>query len=400
VVTFLVSAVLLLLADPIAHILLGEREFAPLVRVASLTLLFTNLSEIPRVYWRVQQKTALYVAVNLARTVLGVLAVVYFLVIAKQGVQGVVYANLLTNAVAGTAMFATVLASLPRRVDRHKLLAMLRYGAPLIVQSLATFVLVFSDRFFLRYYANLNEVGVYSLGYKLASIVTVLVSLPFGMTWQWQQFELAKSEDARGKYAKIQTYWLLVSVFVGLGVSVLARDVLRIVAPPSYWAGAAVVPLIVLSYVLADVRSVIVSGILVQQATHRLIPISLAAAAINLLLNFLLVSRYHAMGAAVATALSYAAGLVLAHYVAQRTYFVRYEYGRNILILAGATLIYLVSTLIHLPLISSLLVNTLLLATFGLMLFWLLNREERVLFRDLGRLVGQRMFSGNQALAE
>ena len=98
---------------------------------------------------------------------------------------------------------------------REKLPEMLRYGAPLVVSGLASFILVYSDRFFLRRFGNLTDVGVYGLGYKLAMIVTLVVSGPFSLTWQWQQFELAKKENAKDLYPKIQTYQFLFTVFVG-----------------------------------------------------------------------------------------------------------------------------------------------------------------------------------------
>jgi O-antigen/teichoic acid export membrane protein len=268
---------------------------------------------------------------------------------------------------------------------------MLSYGLPLVPWGLNMYVLTFSDRFFLRHFGTLADVGVYALGYKLAMVVTLLVTGPFAMLWQWHQFELAKHEDAKTIYARIQIYIMLASVFVGLGIALMAKDLLRVISPPSYWSGARIVPLIVMCYVLENVRSVVTSGILVQQATRKLMGISFIVIASNLLLNYLLISRFLAMGAAIATLLSYGLNLGLCYRAAQRVYQVHYEYGRNAIVLGSATAIYLASQWVDLPLLASTLMNCSFLLLFVLVAVWLLNDEERLMFQKIGLSLASRM---------
>ena len=72
-------------------------------------------------------------------------------------------------------------------------------------------------------------------------------------------------------------------------------------------------PLIVLCYVLEALRSVMLTGILVRRVTHYLVPIAAIVAFTNLILNYTLISRFLAMGAAVATLISYAVLLALTY---------------------------------------------------------------------------------------
>jgi O-antigen/teichoic acid export membrane protein len=300
------------------------------------------------------------------------------------GVMGVVYGNLISSALAGVSLSAAFLIRVRGAVSRKKFQQMFRYGAPLIVQSLASFVLVFSDRFFLRHFASLSEVGIYGLGYKLAGVVSLLVSGPFSMTWSWQQFELAKKENAKEMYAKIQVYQLVVLVFAGLAVVLLAKDVLRIMTPPAYWAAARVVPLITLSYILNDMRAVVLSGVLVRNLTHHIAWISAIAAAANLTLNYVLVSRYSTMGAALATVLTYALILLLSYLIAQRVYFIHYDYVRNLIILGSAIGVYIASTAFDFQLVGSVLLNIVLLLLFAGTTLLSFKQDERKMFRALG----------------
>ncbi|MBZ5546329.1 MAG: oligosaccharide flippase family protein [Acidobacteriia bacterium] len=390
-ISLLVLVLMELHAGTLSTVAFGNATYAPLVRIVALTLFFSNLTEVPFAYLRAQQRTVLFVIIGLARTVLGATMLIVAVVVLQKGVPGVVYANLISNALVGVTLIGALMVRVRGKFSREKYEQMLRYGAPLIVESLAMFALVFSDRFFLRHFASLSEVGIYGLGYKLAGIVSLLVSGPFSMTWSWQQFELAKNENAKVLYARIQTYQLLVCVCIGLAVAVMAKDILRIMTPSGYWASARIVPIIALCYVVDNVRSVVMSGILIQRVTHHLASISLVVATVNLGLNYLLISRFHAMGAAVATLLSYALFLILSYGIAQRVYFVRYEYGRNAAVLALAILLYLASAQFRFQLLSSIAVNGLLFLLFPVVSAMMLDREEREMFLQLGLKVAHRL---------
>jgi O-antigen/teichoic acid export membrane protein len=377
-VSFLVGAALMIVAaNWVSRLAFGSAHFAHLVRIVALTFFFSNLAEVPMAYIRAKEKVVLFVTIGLARTVLGVLTMVFFLIVLRWGVEGVVYGGLLTNGIGGVALSGAVLALVPKKLSGPKLKEMLAFGLPLVPWSINMFILTFSDRFFLRHFGTLADVGIYALAYKLAMIIPFLVNVPFNLVWQWQQFEFAKRDDAKELYAKVTTYLLLAAAFVGLGIAVMARDALRIMTPPSYWAAAHIVPLIILSYVFSALGLVVVSGIYVQKVTRRLVPIAMASALATLALNWLLIPRYLAIGAAIATVLSYALNLVLSYWQSQKFYFVRYHYVRNAATLGLAVGIYLLSILPRLELKASIALNLLLVLIFVGLALGLLGREER-----------------------
>ena len=389
--SLVVTVLILLFAPFLADRVLGDRSLAPFVRIVALTLFSQNLAEVPLAYLRARGRTVTYVCVGLARTVFSVTLIILFLLVLKQGVRGVLIANLLSAATAGLVLFGYVAAKAPLKLSVPKLKQMLRFGVPIVPSSLVQFLLIFSDRFFLRHFANLNEVGVYSLGYKLAGIVSILVSGPLAMSWAWQQFELAKKPEGPELYAKLQVYRLLISVFVGLAISIFARDILHIMTGQEYWAASRVVPLIVLSYVLTDMRAAVNSGILVKGVTFYLPIVGIFSAVSNLALNYFLVSQYWAIGAALATVLSYAIHLALTYIVSQRVYKVPYDYRRNAVTFAAATMIYFVCTLYGLPMIASIGVKLLALILFACVCLRLLDRSEREMFRQLARGLARRI---------
>jgi O-antigen/teichoic acid export membrane protein len=388
-----VTLVLAWLAPLIARGLLGSADYGHYVRIVAATFFFSNLCEVPLAYLQARERSVTFVSVSVSRTVLGAASLAIALALLRWGVQGVLFANCLTNAVVGLTLTIVTLRDLPSRLAKEKLKQMLRYGLPLIPGALASFVLTFSDRFFLRHFGTLADVGVYALGYKLAMVVALLTNSPFALTWQWQQFDIAAKENAKELYARIQLYQLLVSLLVGVAVTVLARDALRILTPETYWDGARIVPFIVLCYILDNTRTVILSSILVQRATHYEAWIGAVVTLTDLLLNYVLISRYLAMGAASATLLAYALRLALTYLAAQHVHSVRYDYLRCGLALGSAALIYLLSLLFRLPVASSVGINLLLLGLFGLTTFRILHPDERTLVRKAGSSAAGRVMA-------
>jgi len=391
--SLLVASGLFVAAPMIAQGLLGSAGYAHYVRIVGITFFFSNLCELPMAYLQAQERSLLFVGLGLGRTVFSASLLTLALAVFQWGVKGVLLAGCLSNAVVSMVLLKTVLRNIPRRLVRQKLTEMLHYGLPMVLGSLASFVLTFSDRFFLRTFGTLAEVGIYALGYKLAMVVAVLTNSPFALTWQWQQFDLAAKKDAKDLYAKIQLYQLLVSLLVGVAVCLLARDVLRILTPENYWDSYRIVPLIALCYILDNSRAVILSGILVRGVTHYHAWIGGVVAVADLALNYLLIPRYLAMGAALATLAAYTLRLGLTYLAAQRVYSIKYDRVRSSLALGSAVFVYMLSMVVRLPVIPSIIVNLGLIGVFGLMALLLLQPHERSMVRQISWSAAQRVLA-------
>jgi O-antigen/teichoic acid export membrane protein len=239
-------------------------------------------------------------------------------------------------------------------------------------------VLVFSDRFFLRHFGSLEQVGIYALGYKFAAVLAMFVSGPFALAWQSNQFEIAKDENARKVFAKALTLQFSVAMFVALGIALFSRDAIRILAPAQYGAAHLFVPVLVLSYVVADLRQIVMSGLHVTSNTKRIAAMAAAVAVLNLALNYMMIPRWQAWGAAWATLISYLIHLVLVWQQGQRIYHVRYEYLRISIIAASWVGLVLVQTAAPaLPLYYSLPFSALLVLVFVGCIWMTLDMSER-----------------------
>jgi O-antigen/teichoic acid export membrane protein len=205
---------------------------------------------------------------------------------------------------------------------------MLKYGIPVGWSTFGMFIVNFADRFFLQRLATMNELGLYSLAYRFGFLPSVIVMGPFLLVWAPKRFDLVKEPNAKSIYSVIFTYLAFLLIYTGLGICLLIKDVITIIADPEFLEAYKYVSIILISYVLNGAVVYVQFGIHLVKKTRYLAYATLMTAAINIIANILLIPSLRAWGAALATLISYLFLLAYIHIISQRFYHVPYEYGR------------------------------------------------------------------------
>jgi O-antigen/teichoic acid export membrane protein len=80
------------------------------------------------------------------------------------------------------------------KFDKEIYKSLAYYGIPLIFSGLAGFVFNVSDKYMLGYYRSLEEVGIYAIAYKVASLVTIVIGI-VQMAWPKYMYKIYKEEQ-------------------------------------------------------------------------------------------------------------------------------------------------------------------------------------------------------------
>ena len=106
------------------------------------------------------------------------------------------------------------------------------------------------------------------------------------MVWQPRRYELLKKPDSEKVFGRIFTYYMLLLFFCGMGVAVLTKDVLKIMANESFWSAYQVVPIIVLANIIFNSSAQINMGLLITKKTKYFALINGTNALLVLCLKF------------------------------------------------------------------------------------------------------------------
>jgi O-antigen/teichoic acid export membrane protein len=161
------------------------------------------------------------------------------------------------------------------------------------------------DRWMLIALSDVVEVGLFSVAAKFAVVISFVVT---AFAQAWTPFAMRMYADDpkyRRNFARIFSGWFFLLAFIGLGLSLFAPEVMALLTPREYWSAAPVLSVASAGVVMYGTVQITVLGISLERRTILLTYGAWLAAGANVLLNLLLIPRFGAMGAGVATFAAY-----------------------------------------------------------------------------------------------
>ena len=197
------------------------------------------------------------------------------------------------------------------------------YGYPIAASLALTVVLASTDRFLLAAFMDEAAVGAYHAGYSIANRTLDVLFLWLGSAGQpalVMALERGGAERLKTAAREQLATFLLIGLPAAAGVALVARPLSEVlIGEELRIAAASVTPWIALSALLYGLTAYYFGQAFTLGKRTKLLLIAMAIpAALNVVLNLLLVPRFGLMGAAWATAASFAMGLIATEVIGRR----------------------------------------------------------------------------------
>ena len=223
------------------------------------------------------------------------------------------------------------------------------YSYPLIIVGLGGMVNDMLSRLVYQHVVNLpteeakNELGIFGNIFRLAVLITIMIQA-FRMAAEPFFFNQSKGVDAKKIYARIMKFFVIACCFMFLIIG-LYLDVFKwffVAIHRRKWVeGLYVVPLLAIGNVFLGIYYNL--SIWYKLTNKNLLgaAITIAGAIITILLNVILIPKYHYTGAAIATFCCYLFMMVSSYLLGQKYYPVPYARRKLVSYLMLVILIYL-----------------------------------------------------------
>lgn len=320
------SAIGFAFASELSRLIFGDDSNPLYLRLYFAVYLLQNFEYLPFLLIRAENRSVLFVTVNAVKLVSMLSLNILFVVQFRMGIEGVLLSNIITSAAVAFGLTVYLVRRVGIRFSSAKFQQMLRFGISIVVWSLASFVLVFSDRFFLNYYTDTSTVGIYSLAYKFAFLVSVLAYTPFETIWTAQRFEIAKQPDAQEVYARVFLYMNVLLGIVSVVVCLYIKDFLSVMSDPAFLPAYRLVPLLTAAQIVFVWAAYWNTGIYISGKTRVMASGAVVLVVVTLTLNALLIPTLGIYGAAWATIAAYSIRFLWIYHFAQRYYPIRYQW--------------------------------------------------------------------------
>ena len=299
---FVVASLSLAFLLPSVLIKLGRsRDVLPYIAVVCCVTVCMTLHRHMISFYRARNDAAKYNIFSVSTALLTVLLTILVLWVLGMGIKGILIARAISYALVAVYVFAKISRQVRPSFSLAIVPQLLGFGLPLVLSASAWFIMEASDRYFLAHYVGLETVAMYGLGYKVASILLLIVVTPFQLAYGPFTFAVLGGPDADRKLARLFFYLMSALLVVGLGIGATSPLLMRIMAPTEYRQAYLVTLCILPVAAMTGVYLWASALIHITKKTYLIGVTAAMAAGLNLLMNYLLIPRLGWVGAAIAT---------------------------------------------------------------------------------------------------
>jgi len=306
------SLILYIFSTPISIFYLEINE--PFwIRLCSLILFIDVLSARIMAYLRVINRPIYFSTISIVSALLTITSNIYFITVLNMGITGVLYGTLVGTLFRFILVTPLLVSGTNYNLFKFDLSKkMFTFGLPFFPAALFFIIMELADRYLLLQLVDIETVGVYSIAYKMGSVLMFLIT-GFNLAWQPLFHREQQNENRLEIFSTISTHFLVIMILVGGIISIWLPVIVQIpigggntLIGKDFWGSINIIPVIMLSYIFY-------AGYILQMPSlydgnnQKWSPILRGmGAVINIGLNLVLIPKYGGMGAAIATLSAYA----------------------------------------------------------------------------------------------
>lgn len=349
ILSFIIFLLIVILSGFFSEILFN-RDYTLFFYVTGLTVAFSSVYSFFFDLVRFEFRPWFYTIISTSGILIQITLNIYYILYLKEGVYGALIANAISYLLFFLVSVIYVFKNYGFGLSSRWFKDILSYGAPLIGTGIAVWILNSTDRYFIAHYEDLTDVGIYAVGMKVASFLG-LIAGAIQLAWSPFAMDIQYHENAKNVYSKVFLIYFILNITGIFLISIFAQDILKVFTQPGYYSAKIVIPFLCLSIVLWSGYFIVATGIAITKKAQHTVWITILAAIVNIILNFLLTTKLGSIGAAFSIMFANFLIFVLTLYMSQKLYFVNYPYSKVIMIFIPAVCIIVLSYLFNFNLI-------------------------------------------------
>ena len=223
-------------ASVFSRLLFHSDQFAKLMWIMFAGCSVNIISSVPMILLRLQEKAVKYSVISITKLCVTLVFTIIFVVYFKKSVLGVYEATLIGEIAGFIMIFSEIIKNIQIKLELQRFWQMLVYGLPLLLASVSTVLLNSFDRYSLNYLTNLDTVGTYTLAFRMANTIKIVVISSIQLSLVPILYNKMGDADHKRFYAKSLNYSTLIVMSLILFISVFSLKIVKVFSSnKSYW---------------------------------------------------------------------------------------------------------------------------------------------------------------------
>ena len=264
------------------------------------------ISQIFNLYLRAKNQAAIIALGGIICTFITCISNILFLLVFKYGILGYMISNII--GVSLQNLFQLVAAEIYKDIklrDYNDLSKpMIRYSLPLITNSISWWVNNASDRYILTFIKGIAENGIYSVSYKIPTILTMFQGI-FYNAWSISAIAEFDNKDKDGFIGNNYTMYSFVSLIICSGLLICNIPLASFLYKGDYYEAWKCIPFLLVGTVFSGISQFEGSLFAATKNTKLVAKTTIIGAIVNTIGNFIFIYFIGSVGAALATLFGY-----------------------------------------------------------------------------------------------
>lgn len=182
---------------------------------------------------------------------------------------------------------------------------MIKYSSPLIANSISWWINSASDRYILTWLRGVSANGIYTISYKIPTILSLFQNIFFN-AWSISAIAEFDENDTDGFIGTNYSIYSVISLLVCSGLLIINIPLAKFLYRGEYFVAWQCVPFLLLGTVFCGISQFEGSLFAATRNTKQVAKTTLIGAIVNTICNFVFIYFGGAIGAALSTSLGYA----------------------------------------------------------------------------------------------
>ena len=305
--SLLFSVLMFILAKPLAATVFGGVQAEPFIRIAAFIVFLAALNSVVSQYFVALRQVRWYAFLSIMQVIAEIVSLGY-LALSGFGLFEIIIALLAIRAFLFTIGLIVIKLQVPLTVpDIPTLRPYLVFGLPLLSATICFWLFDLSDRYVIGYFLGVSSVGIYSVSYQIGSIISFFWA-PFGVVLLPTIAPLYEGGNLQAVKVYLSHSFKLFLAFAIpslFGLSILSKSILITFTTPEFVAGHLVILVVALAKAMQYTGIFYQTVLMLAKRTRAIGVLHAVIAALNIVMNMILVPWIGILGAAIATLVAF-----------------------------------------------------------------------------------------------
>ncbi|MBQ8207655.1 MAG: polysaccharide biosynthesis C-terminal domain-containing protein [Clostridia bacterium] len=252
-------------------------------------------------------KTKLFSLQGIICTALTIALNLLFLLVFDMGVTGYVLSVVVSDALMTVFLYTKEKLwkfLRPSNFESELLKKMIKYSVPMIPTTVFWWITNVADRYMIAYFDGDYINGLYAVAFKVPTLL-ILVSGIFSEAWQYSAVTDGSGEDRQRFFSRVFDSFQSIVFLAASFLILFAKFFTRVLLADTYADAWQYMPVLVAATVFSSLVTFMSSVYVKHKRSMNSFITAMIGALANIILNLILIPKYSAQGAAVATLACY-----------------------------------------------------------------------------------------------